>query len=110
MSNSRAFVLEPCKHSLDPVRDYGDPVVLFRTGDFRHSIWSPEYVNDVLAALKKHRFDPARDHFVVAGNITPIVRALAGMVAAYGQVSTLHWVATDRVYTPILVGEPQHAA
>lgn len=106
----KAFVLERGKFSVEPVRRYAEPVFLWDAGEHRSSIWSELYPREALEALTRHDFDPATDFFVVAGGMTPVIRALDAMFRAYGQVNTLHWVAPDRMYTPILLGEPKEVA
>lgn len=95
---ARAFVLEPFDLPLKNAREYGDVTYVYDKDAERPSIWSPDFVPDVMRTLDRMGYDPDLDYFVVYGHQVPLVMTLCALAAHGGTVNLLLWSATERRY------------
>lgn len=101
---SRTFVLEPCDLSIAQAQKHGKTVYLFDKNEARSSIWDSEFQQEIRDALAYHKFDSAKDYFVIVGRMVPIVIAITTLVKMFGTVRVLFYSATERTYIVRSVG------
>jgi hypothetical protein len=104
---SRVFMIEPCRPELNvsSAETYGKIRHVFNKDESRPSIWTEEFVGEVIKRLDNAHFDPDVDYFIIAGSTVPVTTIACSIVAAYGHVKLLGFCASGRHYIPLEIGE-----
>lgn len=102
-----ALVLEPTELSVAKAERFGTITYLFHTRKAHPGAASARFAASVVDRARELGFNPARDYFVLTGQLLPMVMATAAMVAHYGQLRGLHFNGHDSVreYQCVIVGE-----
>lgn len=88
----RVFVLEQVKRNIDlsTARDFGTLTRVFGPDDRRAGLFDVEnFVDDVVAALKRKEFSPERDYFCVAGGTVSMSLAFVALARVADQINLL---------------------
>lgn len=106
---SRVFVIERTRHDVSSASDYGPLKYIFPPDMHRSSLWSKEFRDELTSRLDDLGFNPKVDYILAAGNTIPLIMLVGALVARFGYVRALAFYATDRTYTPILIGDESNA-
>lgn len=98
MSRARSFVIEKTTYDVTQASKFGEIVYVYSERERRSSIWSDDFVRDVLNRLSEADFDPSADYFVIAGSTVPVTKIVAALAATYGRFRALCFSATDHDY------------
>jgi len=98
----RVFMLQPHKVDISPAFEYGQVRFIFKKGENRPSIWSDDFVEEVLNRLEDEEFNPQVDFLLAAGNFVPVVRAFAAIAKRYTPTpKVLFYDAVQARYLPL---------
>lgn len=95
---TRVFQVETIRGNFDvsAASVYGEVITVLdpetrrrASGDRSPGGDSAAWTTDFLAAIEAHRFDPARDHLLIAGGLLPLCLAVSTLVAKYRRISML---------------------
>lgn len=106
MSNSRAFIIEPARVDVSPAGDWGQLVELYYPNERRPSMWSSDYVADVIDRLRRHGYSPRHDYIVISGPAAMLVMVTTALVALYAEcpVKALYYDHASRSYVERYLG------
>lgn len=103
---ARAIVIEQhSKYELSDAKRFGRITYLFRREEYRSSIWSKEYVKEVLDALQHLDYDPEIDYIVIVGYQVTLTLAISAILTRYRRIQVLLYSAVEQKYIPRTLGE-----
>jgi hypothetical protein len=78
----RVFMLMPYKLDVSKATEYGEIKMVFDGVQKKPSIWSPEFVKEVLDRLEDMEYDPSTDYILIVGSMVSLVRAVTAIVSS----------------------------
>ena len=101
---SRVFVLEPTKLDVEKAKTYGTLVYVFNNGDRRASIWTEEFIEQVMTRLQSLCYDPDGDYVAIVGHLVPMAVVIARLTYDYDHFQALCFSSTEREYVVRVLG------
>lgn len=100
---SRVYAIQPARRDdfdLSSAKKFGPLHFVFERGERHPSIWSDEYLHEVMHRLEKKGYDPERDFILLIGPQVPLFRVACSLSSRY-HWQALAWNANAREYQSV---------
>ena len=102
---SRVFMIMPHRDDVSRATRFGELTFIYDEHDRRPSIFEAAFIEEALARLDRHQFDPAEDYLLITGNMIPVVLIAAALAhECETPPRGLFWDKVAGEYQPMTLG------